>query len=421
MIIQYCQKCGVRVSEQDLESGKAVAQGENLFCERCRAAAVPMPQPQPQPQSTSVVVAQKSTARKAPTSAPTGRTTGRPEAQPSASPQPLMLYGGIGAGVVLLALIYFLTSGPSGGTKTATSKPLSSAREENKTTPATIKTTHSPATPPLTATPPAGKTDAVKDPEAEASDEFDKLRRFEGLAADDKAGRITRIEAYLKKYGEAIVAGRARAMLNELKNPPAEKTAVAAQPAAPEPAPQVPTGAAAELPSTYKEDFEGAALAGWNAIFAEPVADPTERARGRVLKLKLLSGDLRARFMGGDFPGQTPQLNHGAVLQIKPGARIKLKYYTTGVGVIDIGFRVVGIEGAFSYKIREPKLKAWTDVDLAFSDFVLVKGAEVTTTKAPESGPISDANVWGFGPAEGSIFCIDDFEIGVPTADKAKL
>ncbi|MBI3828708.1 MAG: hypothetical protein HY291_04285 [Planctomycetes bacterium] len=417
MIIQYCQKCGVRVSEQDLQSGKAVAQGENLFCERCRAAAAPLPQPQ----STSVLAAQKGTARRAPTSAPAGRTTGRPESPPSAPPQPLMLYGGIGAGVLLLGLIYFLTSGPSGTTKTTASKPPTSAHDEPRPSSSGNPVAQPGATPGPPAAPPTGAAKTEKDPEAEASDEFDRLRRFEGLAADDKAGRMARIEAYLRKYGEAIVARRARALLNELKNPPAEKpVAAAAQPAGPAPAPQVPAGAAAELPSTYKEDFEGAEIAGWSTVFAEPVADPTNRAQGHVLKLKLLSGDLRGRFMAGDFPGQTPQLNHGAVLQIKPGARVKLKYYTTGVTIIDIGFRVVGIEGSFSYKIREPKLNAWTEVDLAFGNFSLVKGAEVVNGKAPESGLIGDANVWGFGPAAGSIFCIDDFEIGVPAAEKAK-
>ena len=63
------------------------------------------------------------------------------------------------------------------------------------------------------------------DPEVAAADAFDKLRKFEGLDANSKAGRIKRLEEYIAKYGDTIVAARARTMLEDLKKPDAPNIA----------------------------------------------------------------------------------------------------------------------------------------------------------------------------------------------------
>ncbi len=54
------------------------------------------------------------------------------------------------------------------------------------------------------------------DPESRAKNAFDLMQRFDGLAADDSAGRIERIDAFLTQFGDSIVSGRARALRKEL-------------------------------------------------------------------------------------------------------------------------------------------------------------------------------------------------------------
>ncbi|MGD0090272.1 MAG: protein kinase [Planctomycetota bacterium] len=156
--------------------------------------------------------------------------------KPAKAADPTIMYVGIGGAVFALGIILFLMTGgktetpsrdpgdPSRDRKGAPS-PLADARGSESKVPSAGRPdagTPVPDTRPLAVQPAFGnqQSDALAalGTEKRAQDALDALLKFEGLAADDKAGRIQRLEAFAKDYGATMVGVRARKMLDELRH-----------------------------------------------------------------------------------------------------------------------------------------------------------------------------------------------------------
>lgn len=414
MVIQYCDKCGMRVSEADLQHGRAVAHGETVTCEKCRPATTPVSSPSTQ----SVPTAPRNPGRRGTSVAPAAvrNTVARQNAssQPETSPKHLpLIIAGLAAALLLIVLYFIMRPAANPPTpRQAASEIKSPPPQPAKAGPARGNTEVAAA---KTIASPAGEPDAAEESkrqEAAADKAYDELIRFRGLETEDKSGRITRLEAYIREHGATIASMRARRMLNELKQPastskPAATPATAVVTGALKP----PDGLPADFARAYKEDFETGAL-GWSNAFAERVADPTAGGRGHVLKLKIDAGNLRGRLMNGDFPAGTPQLRHGAVLLVQPGLRLKLKYFCKGTQALSLQLRLTGVTGAFSHKSNEPAQDTWASLDLAVDDFKPAEGFNGTLS----GGMLIDLNVWGYGVTAMSEVLVDDVEFYPPTA-----
>jgi len=170
----------------------------------------------------------------------------RPEAHEKGAP--MGLYLGIGGGVLLAVIaIFFAMSGPkpdAGGSTASTSPPPANTppappRAVPPPSPPAMprepaKSVGVPAPPapsnPVAIPPPPPPQAQTAEQKAQAA--LDVVLKFEGLAADDKAGRIARLEAFSKdKDNESTLAGsRARTMISDLKKPdppPAKKLDIA--------------------------------------------------------------------------------------------------------------------------------------------------------------------------------------------------
>ncbi|MGD0094312.1 MAG: hypothetical protein ABSE73_30765, partial [Planctomycetota bacterium] len=158
--------------------------------------------------------------------------------KPAKAADPTMMYVGIGGAVLALGIILFLMMGG----KTETDKPetqISKSGENAKTESSRKETatgkpdTRTPVqdTRPVAVQPAAGnqKLDAAPDTEKRAEGALDVLLKFDGLAAGDKAGRIQRLEAFVKEQGATIAGARARKMLGDLQKE-AESAAVVDDP-----------------------------------------------------------------------------------------------------------------------------------------------------------------------------------------------
>jgi len=135
---------------------------------------------------------------------------GQAPAEPSSAKRNVYVFAGAGAGVLLL-LVFLVAS--LGG---------ESPPEKKK---ADLKTPAPPAPPGPSG--PVAPTPAPQNKEREAQAAFDELSRFAGIDASNKAARAARIEEFLVKHGDSIVASRARAMLEQLKAPAPQPLAAA--------------------------------------------------------------------------------------------------------------------------------------------------------------------------------------------------
>jgi hypothetical protein len=180
--------------------------------------------------------------------------------------------------------------------KPAVPEPAATATGPTPTARATPPVTSNPA-PPKTQEParqappdstPATSAGQAKSTAQAADEAFTKLQYFEGLAPDDRDGRIRQIEEFLAKYGQEIVASRARVMLSELNAPPPTPEPARIQTTTPPPAEPAPP------PSTE----------GWKAV-----SGPFTFEDGQVNRW---DGDLGSRVEAGEFEGRK-------CLRLRPG------------------------------------------------------------------------------------------------------
>ncbi|GMV80930.1 MAG: hypothetical protein AMXMBFR7_21140 [Planctomycetota bacterium] len=191
--------------------------------------------------------------------------------QASASSTPMLLLGVGGAGV--LAVLVLLFSG--GGKPPAAPKPPAATPSVTVVAPAAPTPVALPQPSPaaktvdIAAPPPRTEAGAPATPEAPPQAELnreqlaqaalDRVMRFEGLAPDDKDGRVQRLNAFAQEYADTIVSARARREVTRLTAPP-EPPPVAE----PAPAP-APAAAALVLPEggEWTPLFNGQDLTGW--------------------------------------------------------------------------------------------------------------------------------------------------------------
>jgi DNA-directed RNA polymerase subunit RPC12/RpoP len=114
----------------------------------------------------------------------------------------------------------------SGGSKTAGSSQTAQSSAPPPVVTRTVDPDPSAPSNNAAVAPPVGRSDqtpttpvalpAVNEAEERAVKAYDALLRFDGLAADDNAARVERIDTFLTDHGESIVAGRARILRKEL-------------------------------------------------------------------------------------------------------------------------------------------------------------------------------------------------------------
>ncbi|MBE7464168.1 MAG: hypothetical protein HS116_11870 [Planctomycetes bacterium] len=190
----------------------------------------------------------------------------RPPPAPASS-TPMLLLGVGGAGVLLVLILLF-----SGG-----GKPAAAPKAPAATPPVTVvaptpvarpqpssavaKTVDTAALPPRPEPGTPATPDAPPQPELNreqlAQAALDQVMRFEGLAPDDKDGRVQRLNAFAQEYADTIVSARARREVTRLTAPPEP-------PPTAEPAP-APAAAALVLPEggEWTPLFNGQDLTGW--------------------------------------------------------------------------------------------------------------------------------------------------------------
>lgn len=248
MLIEYCDKCGMRVPEKDIQEGRAVRMDERLYCLKCcpapatkamspnrhtsEAKIVLAPtRPQQQPASDGAMKAHARGARAhEPRSARTLATRQEGLSKP-------MLAGILAAvaGVLLLAVI-FMSGGKSEqahGTK-ADAPDLPRAADHPDAAPSAVKTaaTRKPD-PPRTAdvVPPSGTEPSPAEADREDQAEKAYAALLNEAADQDGDARKTKLKEFIDTYSDTIVAARARVELARLESPqpdPAQPVAPAA-------------------------------------------------------------------------------------------------------------------------------------------------------------------------------------------------
>jgi hypothetical protein len=239
MQIVYCDTCGLRIPDKEFEAGRAVKSDGRNYCEKCvpKAAAPAAPvappnllKPPSKPQLHNVE-ALHSTAR----ISATGLSPARREAHASdaharesrqAAPPKKgipVLAVALGVGALILVGIGVFTFGGDNAPK-----PGSGNTRDDRVA-AVVPNTRAPTKP---ATEPrreenrraeSDSTEAAPvkqgpNPEKLAEDALNDVMKFSGLAADDRSGRIKRLEEYLAIHGNTMVATHAWQDLKKMKS-----------------------------------------------------------------------------------------------------------------------------------------------------------------------------------------------------------
>jgi hypothetical protein len=204
--IIYCDKCGKRLSED--EAAIPTSKDGRSFCQNCAP------------------VSRNASTRRIPgASGSTLRLTSRSAAGgKSASSERRSSVAVIAGVMVVVGLILAVVLLKSGGEPPpATKKPAPTAQTSvtdntsstatNNTQPPSTEKQHSPT--------PETPRKAAETQEQLADKAFDHLdRELDALPPTDKNGRIAKLEAFLRQYGDTMKAVRARVMLDQLKVPP---------------------------------------------------------------------------------------------------------------------------------------------------------------------------------------------------------
>lgn len=291
MKFYFCEKCGKRITEHDVSAGTASDKKlKGVFCVECGIGVttndfVPLTNEQARgiveeeqskgapgpPKPISVPLAEQSTAQKPTQSSrtrivPAGRNKRRSSAvmQPARRasernrPPPTadarrsskrlepvqrpparkygMFFAGGFAGLLLAVIAALIIR--SGRTPAQQPKEKATAPESTsiaKSNPNEVKPTPKPGKVVGVKAPPR-KTDKkqqappAETPETRARTAFEKLRGFEGLAPEDRTGRIQLIQAFLVEHGRTSVATEARTLLDQLKKEQAQATKVNTKP-----------------------------------------------------------------------------------------------------------------------------------------------------------------------------------------------
>lgn len=274
MRFYFCETCGKRVTDTDVESG--IARDKKLkgvYCSDCATGVVTMETlPLTDQDARRILKKPPTPAEAAPrsgqASASEAKASERQGAGGSASreiPRPAKastmrwIVALLAVAGTLVWLAYFSQSQP--GPKVQPAKAQSQTPGPGKTVAESVPAAL--AQPPVAPSPPETKTRVAAEApnvqrtgtetfEQEAEAAYAAMARFEGLDPGDVAGRVQRIETFLKTYDRAIVAARARVQLAQLRGPGASPAT--AQPNSPAKT-QDPAAPAAGQASVYAADL----------------------------------------------------------------------------------------------------------------------------------------------------------------------
>jgi hypothetical protein len=203
--IIYCDKCGKRLSED--EAAIPTSKDGRSFCQDCAPGARSA-------STRRIPGASGSTLRLTSRSAAGGKSAS------SEGRSSVVLMAGV---IVVVGLILAVVLFKSGGEPPpTTTKPAPAAQLPATGTaqsPVTSKTQSPGAEKQPTPTPETPRK-AAETQEQLADKAFDQLNReLDVLLPTDKNGRIAKLEAFLRQYGDTMKAVRARVMLDQLKAP----------------------------------------------------------------------------------------------------------------------------------------------------------------------------------------------------------
>lgn len=301
MKFYFCETCGKRITEHDFEEGLARNKKlKGVYCQDCavgvmtiefdaikdvqlRPATPQKGQPVQKPSAGSrgsainIAAAQRSTPKSPPTAS--GKVTTQRNS-------PLLL---IGAGLATAAIVAVVVAVSTGSRKTErvavapalpakpspvqTVQPVAPQPAPKETPPPTE--TRTPADAATAAAPIA----PVPDSEALARQDFDKVLAFEGIGADDVAGRVAALEAFINTHPNANVCQQARANIEALK----KQTIVQAP--APTPVPSVETTPVTPPKPSAKTDLDEGAQKAFANVLTEVVPLLRQNQLGPATKL----------------------------------------------------------------------------------------------------------------------------------------
>ncbi len=247
----FCETCGKRITDRQILEGQGRDKKlKGIFCSDCAVGVNTMEfdaiteadlRNKPTRKSGGIAKVPSSGFKATQLEARTDHSPAKsskpvagpaPGQGPSALPPGIKPFAAMIAAAAALTLLgaFVLFSNAHSPKNVAKVEPVANVEKENSNAPP-LEPMQGPL-PPRVDAPAVTSTlasTAINDPEASAKGAFDALQRFDGLAADDNAGRIERIDAFLSQHGDAIISGRARALRKELAaaTPKPDREAVA--------------------------------------------------------------------------------------------------------------------------------------------------------------------------------------------------
>ncbi len=378
MKIVFCHACGVRITEPI----HADVPEKETLCAACNAKQQATAPTQPasgvrprQSERVAGVTAARRSAKEV--------SRGRPDSKSKAG----LIASMISGGVLLLGLVLIF------GGKNDARSPARSAKNDNPDSPAREASRSGPPARVSTPIPPAEahkiETLAPK-PSAEdlAREAFERLERFEGLAADDLSGRQRRIDEFLKLHGDTIVAARARRLAGELAEPVAQAVVppqTIPVPNTAEAAESAPPGKPSIAPATKHlvvgNDFEG-------NFYGAPEAGQVEAvgpagANGKVLRLVGKANSIKGGLFSWQYPRGTPQRD-GKVLFVAPeDGRLRFRLFTPNAESGKVVCEECKTAKTYQMEIRIQR-NEWVQVDMPLSALKVQDQALKSGTKVLE-------------------------------------
>lgn len=234
MLIEYCDKCGMRVPEKEIQERHAVRLDERLYCAKCCPAPASRAMPKQKHTSEAKIVlaaprpaqhpisdgSLKAHARGARTNDPRSGRTVRQEGLSKP-----MLAGILAAvaGVLLLAVVFMSGGKPDQAHNARPDVPdIPTASENPPSAPSAAKTAAvRKPDPPRTATvvPLAGANLSPAGSSREGQAEKAYAELLAGIADRNADARKTKLKEFIESYQDTIVAARARVELARLESP----------------------------------------------------------------------------------------------------------------------------------------------------------------------------------------------------------
>lgn len=426
MELVYCHKCGFRIAEQDLAQARAVRIDEKVFCPKC----APPPLPALDPVSVQSVSKKKSGSRlisavdvpkRHPSSTPPAADSRRNVPMPGQKPGNMSVPIAAGAGACALVLGLIIVMSGSDTKKVASSNPntapLSVPRSQARPDPTPNPgTTHAPVEyePPSNQATPLMRAAGNSDPEKSASDALDKVRKFEGLAEGDVAGRIQRLEEFIAKFPDSIAAARANRMVVDLREsqqappptPPTPDTkGPVVAPTPPPPPPFVPTGEA-----QLSESFDGPACAG---LSMGELVDGPAGSNGKVLALASKPGWGKGGLAKwARKPGEARNLS----FQIQENTHFRFRYFNVNARDFRLQIQADGDSKYYECELDAGKKNEWISADIPASSLT-----QIDTSEKMKAGLVFDeVRFKAFGDGLLVVY-IDDLWIGAAGTGPANL